>query len=266
MKTVTSKDGTTIAFDQYGAGRAVILVDGALCYRAHWGQGSLAEKLAPHFTVYTYDRRGRGESSDTQPYAVDREIEDLDALIEQAGGSVNLYGLSSGAVLALKAAAKLGSTKILNLALNEPPFNSDDPQARQEFEHYSQQVANLLESGKGGDAVALFMGDMMSPDMLENLRQSPEWPLLEAIAPTLAYDNQVMGDGAVPVTAAKAATIPTLVLVGSSSPDFKHEAVDALSQAVPHAQRKTLELQTQDFAPETAASALIDFFTANSSK
>jgi hypothetical protein len=102
--------------------------------------------------------------------------------------------------------------------------------------------------------------------MLENLHQSPEWLLLEAIAPTLAYDNQVMDDGAVPVTAAKAATMPTLVLVGSTSPDFKHEAIDALVKHIPHAQRKVLELQTQDFAPEAAAPALIEFFTANSSQ
>jgi pimeloyl-ACP methyl ester carboxylesterase len=177
-----------------------------------------------------------------------------------------LYGLSSGSVLALKAAAKLGSTKVLKLALNEPPFGSDDDKDKQEFAQYTRQVAERLQANKGGDAVALFMGDMMPPDTLENLRQSPEWLLLEAIAPTLAYDNQVMDDGAVPVTAAKAATMPTLVLVGSTSPDFKHEAIDALVKHIPHAQRQTLELQTQDFAPEAATPALIEFFTANGSK
>jgi hypothetical protein len=166
-------------------------------------------------------------------------------------------------VLALKAAAKLGGEKVLKLALNEPPFNSDDPQEKQEFEQYSQQIADLLKAGKGGDAVARFMGDMMPPDMLDELRQSAEWPLLEAIAPTLAYDNQVMGDGAVPAAAAKAISMPVLVLVGNISPDFKHEAINALVRHIPHAQRQTLELQTQDFAPEAAAPALIEFFTAD---
>ena len=117
MPTVTSKDGTSIAYEKTGQGMAVILVDGALCYRDHWGQGPLAAQLASQFTVYTYDRRGRGDSSDTQPYAVMREIEDIEALIEEAGGSVYLYGISSGSVLALKAAAQLGTAQVQKIGI-----------------------------------------------------------------------------------------------------------------------------------------------------
>ncbi len=103
MKTVTSKDGTTIAYDQVGNGPAVILVDGALCYRASGPSGPLAALLAPHFTVFTYDRRGRGDSTDTLPYGVEREVEDLEALLKAAGGSAFVYGISSGAALFLRA-------------------------------------------------------------------------------------------------------------------------------------------------------------------
>jgi pimeloyl-ACP methyl ester carboxylesterase len=262
MPTVTSKDGTQIAFEKIGQGPAVILVDGALCYRAHWGQGPLAQALATHFTVYTFDRRGRGESGDTQPYTVEREIEDIAALVDEASGKVYLYGVSSGSVLALRAAAQLGADKIAKLALYEPPFNTDDDQDLQAFADYTRQTTELLGSGKRGDAVALFMADMMPPDMLEEMRQSPEWPLLEAIAPTLAYDNAVMGDGAVPVSAAQASDMPTLILVTSGSPAFKHEAVESLISHMPRARLKTLEVELQGFAPEIAAPALIEFFTS----
>jgi pimeloyl-ACP methyl ester carboxylesterase len=263
MRTVTSKDGTTIAYDQSGAGPAVILVDGALGCRTHWGQGPLAARLADHFTLYTYDRRGRGDSTDTQPYAAEREIEDIEALIEEAGGSAYLYGLSSGAVLALKAAAELGSAKVQKLALYEPPFGSDDDTAKQEFAQYTGQMDELLGAGRRGDAVAFFMADMMPPEMLEEMRQSPDWPILESLAPTLAYDNAIMGDGSLRIDDAKAVTMPTLVLVGSESPAFKHEAADALTTILPHAEQKTLEGEGRTFAPEAPAPALIEFFASS---
>ena len=264
MGTVTSKDGTTIAFDKVGTGPAVLLVDGAMGYRGHFGQGPLAAALADRFTIMTYDRRGRGESGDTLPYAVEREIEDIEALIDEAGGSVYLYGLSSGAVLALKAAARLGAARVRKLALNEPPFDTGDDEAKQAFARYVRQMDTLLEANKRGDAVAFFMADMMPPEMIEEMRQSPDWPLMEAVASTLAYDNAVLGDAAVPVDAAQAATMPTLILVASNSPAFKHEAVDALARVMPHAQRKTLALETYAFAPEVSAPALLEFFTADS--
>jgi pimeloyl-ACP methyl ester carboxylesterase len=124
MGKVTSKDGTTIAFDHSGQGPAIILVDGAMCYRAFGPMGPLAALLAPHFTVITYDRRGRGESSDTKPYAVEREVEDIEALINQADGSAFLFGVSSGGCLALEATLRLG-TKVKGLAIYEAPYSSD---------------------------------------------------------------------------------------------------------------------------------------------
>lgn len=152
MKIIMSKDGTTIAFEKSGQGPAVILVNGAMGYREFFGGRPLAAELSKEFTVYDYDRRGRGESTDTHPYAVEREIEDIEALIDEAGGTVYLYGISSGAVLALTAAAKLGAAKVAKLALYEPPFNSSDDKAKQDFARYTKRMAELLEANQRGDA------------------------------------------------------------------------------------------------------------------
>lgn len=263
MPHVTSRDGTSIAYDKTGEGPAVLLVDGAMGHREHFGSGPLAAELARTFTVYTYDRRGRGESADTQPYGVEREIEDIEALIDKAGGWAYVYGISSGAMLALRAAGTLGAAKVVKLALYEPPFGSDDDQAKQEFAQYTREMTALLDAGKRGDAVALFLADMVPAEMLQGMRQSPDWPIMEAVAPTLAYDNAVMGDGSVPVDVARAATMPALVLVGGASPDFKNEAVEALAQAMPHASSRTLEDQTSmPPNPEGLAPVLVTFFKA----
>src|SRR5438309_8379105 len=127
MQSVISKDGTTIAYDRAGRGPAVILVAGAFSYRKYPASVQLADLLAQHFTVYSYDRRGRGASGDTKPYAVEREIEDIDALIDEAGGSAFVYGHSSGGCLAVDATIQLGD-KIKKLAMYEAPYN-DDPEA-----------------------------------------------------------------------------------------------------------------------------------------
>ena len=266
MKNVISKDGTRIAFEKTGQGPAVILVDGAMGYREYFGGRPLAAELSKEFTVYTYDRRGRGESTDTQPYAVEREIEDIEALIDEAGGSVYLYGFSSGTVLALKAAGKLGANKVVKLALYGPPLNSDDDKAKQDFAQYAKRMAELLEANKRGDAVAFFLADMMPAEMIEGMRQSPEWPVMEAVAPTIAYDNAVMGDGSLPVEDTKAATMPALVLDADESPSFIHEAADALAKAMPKTQRKTLEGQMHLALPEALAPVLAAFFNATFEK
>ena len=260
MSTVTSKDGTTIAYDKKGQGPTIVLVDGALCYRAFGPAEPLAALLAQRFTVFTYDRRGRGASHDTRPYAVEREIEDIEALIDEAGGSVYLYGISSGAVLALKAAAKLGPAKVPKLALYQAPLSFGD-EARQEFAQYAERMAELLEANKRGEALTLFLADMMPAEMLEGMRQSPEWPIMEALAPTLAYDNAVMGDGLLPVKDAKTATMPALILDGSESPAFFQEAAEALAKAMPQAQRKTLAGQTHQVSPAALAPVLVEFFS-----
>ena len=155
MKTVTSKDGTTIAFDRSGHGPVVILVDGALQYRAFaQGMEQLAALLTQSFTVIQYDRRGRGDSTDKQPFAVKREIEDIEALIDEAGGPAFAYGISSGAALAMEAAIELGA-RIKKLAMYEAPFN-DDEFARQAWAEYRRKLKELTEAGRRGDAVVTF--------------------------------------------------------------------------------------------------------------
>lgn len=186
--TVTSKDGTKIVYDQQGEGAAVILIDGAMCTRSFGSKPELVKLLAAHFTVYSYDRRGRGDSGDTKPYAVEREIEDIEALIAEAGGAACLYGHSSGAALALEAAVTLGDT-IKKIAMFEAPYN-DDREAQRGWREYTQQLTELLAANRRGDAIALFMALVGTPaDQIEGMRRAPFWPALEAIAPTLAYDH-----------------------------------------------------------------------------
>jgi pimeloyl-ACP methyl ester carboxylesterase len=262
MQTLTSKDGTTIAFEQVGKGKPVILVGGSLDSgkRSHAMLSQLATLLSKRFTVFTYDRRGRGESSDTLPYSVEREIEDIEALIEKADGSAFLYGFSSGAALALRAAAILGNTRVTKLVLFEPPYGSSD-QEKQAFANYVKQTNKLLRAKKFGDAVILFLSDMLPADMLETMRQSPEWSDLEALAPTLVYDNAVMGDdGLVPVDITKTITNPTLVLYGSATLEFMREAANALTKAIPHASQKILEGQDHAGNAEAMAPVLVKFF------
>lgn len=259
MKNVISKDGTRIAYNKIGAGPPLILVDGAMCYSSSGPMGPLASQLSRWFTVYTYDRRGRGESGDTQPYAIEREIEDIKAIIEKTGSSVFMYGISSGAVLALKTAEALGHN-IQKLALYEPPFTFGDD-ARKETEAYTNSLNELLSADRRGDAVELFMKKVGVPsEAIAGMRQSPMWSASEALAPTLAYDNAIMGDSSVPIADAEAVKIPTLVLDGGNSPAFMHEAADTLTKALPLCSRSTLEGQTHDVDPEVLAPSLKSFY------
>ena len=264
MKKVRSADGTTIAFDQLGKGPALILVGGALEQRAMDSEtAQLAPLLAEHFTVFHYDRRGRGDSTDTQPYAVEREIEDLDALITEAGGSAFVFGISSGAALAMEAAIKLGE-KVKKLAMYEVPYN-DDEAARRAWKAYRKQLADALAHGRRGDALALFMLlTGMPADHLDRARQHPLWPMWEAVASTLAYDAAVMGeDASVPTEKAAGVAVPALIMDGSASYPFMHVTALALVKAMPHAQHRTLEGQTHEVAVSAIAPVLVEFFTAN---
>lgn len=260
MKKVQSADGTTIAYDQVGSGLALILVDGALGSRAEGFMEPLADRLAPHFTVFIYDRRGRGESTDTQPFAVEREIEDIEALINEAGGEACLYGISSGAALAMEAAIRLGE-KVKKLAMYEAPYN-DDEAARQAWKAYRKQLAEVLAHGRRSEALALFMLLVgMPPDHLDAVRQHPMWPMWEAVAPTLAYDAAVMGeDASVPTEKAVHVAVPALVMDGGGSYPFMHVTALALAKAMPHAQHRTLEGQTHEVAPQVLAPVLVEFF------
>jgi pimeloyl-ACP methyl ester carboxylesterase len=265
MKTVISKDGTTIAFDQSGQGPVVILVDGALQYRAFdQGMAQLADLLAPHFTVIHYDRRGRGDSTDTQPYAVAREVEDIEALIEAAGGQASLFGISSGAALAMQAAIALGD-RIQKLVMYEPPYN-DDETARRSWNEYTRKLGELLAEGRQGDAVGLFMMLVgASEEQVEGMHQHPMWPLWEAVGHTLAYDHTaILGEEAsIPVELAAQVTVPALILTGSESFPFMHETAKTLAATMPNAQHRILEGQTHEVSSEALAPLLSEFFKAD---
>jgi pimeloyl-ACP methyl ester carboxylesterase len=265
MQTATSKDGTKIAFEKVGQGPAVILVDGATGSRASGFSTKLAELLSPDFTVYYYDRRGRGDSTDTQPFAVQREIEDIEALIDDAGGASYLYGISSGGSLALEAAIKLGG-KVKKLAIYEAPYNSD-PADKQHWLDYYTKLKQLLADDKPGDAMAHFMKFVGAPEeMIEGMRQSPMWTNLEAVAPTLLYDAEAMGgeEGrAVPLERARAVTAATLTIDGEANLQimpFMRTTAEALAEAIPNARHRTLAGQTHDVDPNVLAPVLIEFF------
>lgn len=264
MDTVTSRDGTQIAFDRSGAGPALILVGGAFQHRAIDPRtGRLAELLAPHVTVFHYDRRGRGDSGDTQPYAAEREVDDLAALIGIAGGSAFVFGMSSGAALALDAAAH--GLAITKLALYEPPFIVDDSRPPVPREYVSQ-LDTLIAAGRRGDAVAYAMTTAVGlpAEAVASMREQPFWPAFEAVAHTLAYDGRVMGDTQsgrpLPRDRWASVTVPTLVIDGGASPAYQHAAVHALVGVLPHARRRALDDQTHDVAPEVLAPVLAEFF------
>ena len=259
MNNVTSKDGTQIVYDKRGQGPALILVDGALCYRSFGPMPGLAELLSSHFTVYNYDRRGRGDSGDTQPYSVVREVEDIEALIDEAGGEAFVFGTSSGGALALEAAMRLGS-KIKKLAMYEPPYHSGEV-VRQAWKEYRQDLGKLLSAERKGDAAALFMRSVGTPEeQVEGMRHAPIWPVFEGVAPTLAYDAAVLGeDRSVPGTRAAQVNIPTLVLNGTVIP-FMEATAKEIAKSIPDAQQRTLEGQPHDVNLEVLAPVLIEFF------
>jgi pimeloyl-ACP methyl ester carboxylesterase len=259
--TVRSRDGTTIAFDRSGDGPPLILVSGAMGTKAHAVE--LASQLATTFTVFAYDRRGRGDSGDTQPYAVEREIEDLDAAIGAAGGSAFVYGHSSGAVLALRAAA--AGLNIPKLALHEPPFIVDDsrpPVPDDLVEHLDE----LIAAGKPGDAVAYFMTDSVGvpAEALDGMRQNPSWARMEAVAHTLSYDSRIMADTTrgdpAPLQQWAAVTTPTLIIDGTETFPFMHPSADALAAVLTNAERATLGGQDHGPEPEVLVPVLVEFF------
>ncbi len=238
MSKVMSKDGTRIAYETRGQGPAVILVDGAMGYRGLGFGNPLAEQLAKNFTVYTYDRRGRGESTNSKPFAIEREVEDIEALIDKAGGAAYVYGISSGACLAIEAAIRLGG-KIKKLALYEPPYNSD-PAALQDWKAYRSELTKLIDTGRKGEAVELFMRFVGTPaDMIAGMKGAPVWPLFEAIAPTLPYDAAEIGENlSVPTDRVKAIRSRTLVLDGGLNLQympFMHATATSLANAIPNA-------------------------------
>jgi pimeloyl-ACP methyl ester carboxylesterase len=254
---VTSQDGTTIGFDRLGDGPPVILVTGGSVDRR--SNAGLAAALAGEFTVYNYDRRGRGDSGDTLPYAIDREIEDIAAVTEAAGGKTNLYGISSGGVLAMLAAEKLPGL-ISRLAVYEPPFISD-PAARppdDTVEQYERAVA----AGRPGDAVEVFMAKVvkMPPEFVEFAKTQPFWADQEKIAHTLAYDGRIMRDYSLPLDQAGRIGVPTLIVAGGADFPFMRETAQALADAIPNGQVRFLDGQGHNVDPTVLAPVLMEFF------
>jgi pimeloyl-ACP methyl ester carboxylesterase len=259
MTQVTSKDGTKIAFEKSGTGPALIIVSGALSARSLF-EGEprlLVETLSKHFTVYIYDRRGRGDSTDEQPYDVEREIEDLESLIQETGGQAYLYGVSSGGALSLRAAAKLGAGKVQILAIFEVPYG----QGKEVFDKQKEGVNERIKNGKPGDAAAFFLSQIGTPrEALQKMKSSPAWRTFENIDFTLNYDYQVLGDGAIPRDIVKTITIPTLVMVGEKGMEFMHATAEQLATLIPNAEYKTLKGQMHQPKAEVVAPALSAFF------
>ena len=222
----------------------------------------LAKLLASHFTVISYDRRGRGDSTDTAPYAPRREVEDVAALIDEVGGPVYLYGHSSGAAIALEAAFKLRK-QVRKLAIYEAPFALDGD-ARKAAKEYNRLLKKLLMSGRDGDAVALFIRSVgVSDKQVQAMRHMPMWRGLEAMAPTLAYDSDALGEGhSLPTALLSGITTPTLVMQGGAGAPSMRDAARAISEAISNAQLRTLAGQTHGVRPKVLAPVLAEFFAS----
>jgi pimeloyl-ACP methyl ester carboxylesterase len=258
METVTSKDGTTIAFDRLGSGPPVVLVCGGSVSRM--ADAAIAQELASDYTVLNYDRRGRGDSGDTLPYAIEREVEDIEAVIGAAGDDAHVWGSSSGAVLALIAAER--GAPVRRLALWEPPFIPEGyPRPPEDqVEQYERMVAE----GRRGDAVEYFMSKVVGlpPEFVDGARQQPWWSATEALAHTLAYDARIMGDYRIPVERVATIATPTVVIAGGADMPFMRESAQALADALPNGEARFLDGQGHDVDPTVLAPAMREFLGA----
>ncbi len=255
---VSSEDGTRIAYEALGDGQTVLIVLGALNSRKSGIK--LAKLLASKFTAVTYDRRGRGDSSDSPSYAPAREVEDISALIDAVGAPVCLYGHSSGAALAIAAAVKLRK-QVTRLAIYEAPYALDSD-AQKAAKEYFVALKEALSSGRNGDAVALFVRSVgVSEKQVQAMRQMAMWKGLEKLAPTLVYDSEVLGEGhALPAALLSRVRTPTLVMHGGAGSPAMREAARAISEAIPKAELRTLARQTHGVSPKVLAPVLEEFF------
>jgi pimeloyl-ACP methyl ester carboxylesterase len=256
METVTSKDGTTIAFDRLGQGPPVVLVSGGSVDRM--SLAGLAQELASDLTVLNYDRRGRGPSGDTPPYAIEREIEGIGAVVAAAGGEAAIFGSSSGAVLAMLAAG--AGLPITKAALWEPPYLPEGMPTPpdDQVERYERFVAE----GRRGDAVEFFMSEVvgMPPEFVAGARSQPWWGATEALAHTLAYDARIMGDYRIPADRVAQVRVPTLVVAGGADMPFMRETAQALADALPRGEVRFLDGQGHDVDMQVLAPVLKGFF------
>jgi pimeloyl-ACP methyl ester carboxylesterase len=256
--TVRSADGTTIAYERSGRGPALILIGGAFNDRR--SADAHVPLLAPHFTVYAYDRRGRGDSTDTPPYAVEREVEDLAALVDASGGPAFVYGHSSGAVLALEAAAR--GVPVRKLAVHEPPYMVDDTREKPPAD-YAGRVQAAVDRGDRKEAAQIFLREAVGVPaaVVDTVEQWPDWPGMLSVAHTIPYDIAIVGDGSMPAARLATISVPTLAVDGGASPPWARNAVAAVAAAVPGAQRLTIEGQDHAVAPDALAPVLIEFFS-----
>jgi pimeloyl-ACP methyl ester carboxylesterase len=258
MEQVTSRDGTTIAFDRIGQGPPVVLVTGSLSDRAD--KTPLADQLAADFTVLNYDRRGRGPSGDTQPYAVEREIEDIEAVIKAAGGEAGLYGSSGGAALSLLAAS--AGLPVTKLALWEPPYLPEGMPTPPP--DHVEQLDTMVAEGRRGDAVEYFLSKVvgMPPEAIGGMRQDPSWAKAEALAHTPAYDARILGDYRIPADRAKNLTVPTLVMAGGDGMPFMRDTAEALAEILPEGEARLLDGQGH-YVDATVLAPVLKAFFAN---
>jgi pimeloyl-ACP methyl ester carboxylesterase len=255
---VISSDGTRIAYDQLGSGPAVLLIGSGPTDRR--SEAPLAALLAEHFTVYNYDRRGRGDSGDTQPYATGREFEDIAALIERAGGPVMCYGTSGGGIIALQAATR--GLPIGKLAVWEPPYFVPGARPPLPADYRDRQWA-LREQGHGGDMLELFFTEAigMPADMVAGMKAAPFWEAMAAGATCLAYDADMLGDFSMPKEQLKSVTVPTLVVDGATTP-WISTACHVLAGVLPDATRATLDGQPHNVDPAAIAPVITNFLQA----
>lgn len=259
----TSRDGTSIAYELLGEGDPLIVIGGALQGRVTYRPS--AQALARDFTVVNYDRRGRGESGDTGhpgPHSVEREVEDLAALVGEVGGRASVYGHSSGAVLALHAAAR--GLPIDRLVLHEPPFGAGSEEERRAEQEEAEHLAALLAQGRRADAVRFYFGSMGMPaEVADDLAGDPP---MQASAPTILYDYAILGEhgrgGLTPAEQAGHISVPALVLAGGASPEFMLDAATRIADALPHGRLRVLAGEEHVVAPEVLAPVVADFLLA----
>jgi pimeloyl-ACP methyl ester carboxylesterase len=254
VNRVTSSDGTSIAFQRSGAGPALILVDAAGNYRDFRPLRAPVELLAAQFTVYVYDRRGRGASTDTPPYAIEREVDDLAALIAEAGGSAFVYAMSSGSLLALHAAAS--GLAIPKLALFEPPIEPREaPTGETDF---TTELAELVAAGRRRDAVAFFHRGIGVPEEVMAQMTPPVWAALEAVAHTLVYDCKL--SDAMSLALIRSVTVPALVIDSQGSSGELTGMAAMVVEALPNSTHRSLAGEWHGVADEALAPVLTEFF------
>lgn len=259
MRHVTSKDGTKIAYETTGDGPPLVLIGGAFCDRHARASGTpLAALLAAHFTVTSYDRRGRGDSTNTDPWSIDREVEDLAALLDASGGAerASVYGISSGGLLALEALKR--EVPIASLAIYEAPVVLDA--SRRPTRDLASELAALSSAGKRSEAAALFLARVVGvpAPAIEGMKRAPMWPGLELLAHTLSYDVTLTSEAVALLDHLTHVRRPVFVIDGSASPPFMREGAAALAKALPNARHDTLEGQTHDVQPSVLAAALVE--------